>query len=154
MQSIEWDEPAEPRRMSMLVADKTNGDTKRATPDDLRRACEAVGLLLCECVEQCNGCRCEKKSGPGAPLDHIAHIQSALEQSEAARADLADKLDEAQANLAWAKRCVELVQSAPVGNADAEGFMLDAVALSAKMSALSPADVMRRDFSEYEGSKP
>ena len=82
----------------------------------------------------------------------VTHLQAALEASEAARADLADKLDDAQSNLAWARKCVEHIQMAPSCD-DCEYFMIEARVLAKKMAAPSPADVMRRDWAEHEGGK-
>ena len=165
---IQWDEPREPIAMTLVVKWMDGNPCERpATLDDLRRACAAVGLDLCGC----GGCDDDEP----APPEHVVrleagdvvnmldeatarltHLQAALEQSEAARADLADKLDEAQSNLAWARKCVELVlwaRELKETSYDALIFLARAQKLAAKMTAPVAADVMRRDFAEHEVGK-
>jgi len=84
----------------------------------------------------------------GNLADRITHLEAALEQSEAARADMADKLDDAQACAAWGKRCIEFVQRS-MGDDDVEMFMLEARNLAAKMTSPPATDVIRRDFEEH-----
>jgi len=116
---IEWDEDTKvTHRATLLVTTPPNpfalvGNYRKATVEDLRRACEAAGVELCGCgtpVEGISGEVVGYARPPASSAAQVAHLQAALEASESARADLADKLDERESQLAMARKCVELVQ--------------------------------------------
>jgi len=65
--------------------------------------------------------------------ERIRHLESALEQSEAARAELGDRLAGAASYGVWSARCVALINDAPECE-DAMDYVIEAVELAGAMN--------------------
>ncbi len=137
---IKWDEESEPvkclLKVSRLFPNGHNG-SDHATVEDLRRACEAADLDLCHCSlsgRKCEAQGCGEHMEPNgqATTERIAFLEAALAQSEEARNDLGDKLNERESQLAMARRCVAHVMGS-VESEDAGDYIRDAIELAAEV---------------------